>query len=63
MRKSIVVGTKEDVAKLKAKIDKATEEFQQAIDAGVNPYQAVVEMDAKLHRITTFNHPCMRNWI
>lgn len=69
MRKSIHEGTKADVSKMQAARDKRAaimlkahqsriyEECGQMIDAGINPYAAVVAMDAKLTRIVTFNHP------
>lgn len=58
MRKNIHMGTKADVIKRRAKeINQAHEECAQMIDAGVNPYAAVVAMDTKLSRIVTFNHP------
>lgn len=57
MRKSIHVGTKADVRKMQKRIAKAAEECKEMIDAGINPYAAVVAMDSKLTRIVTFNHP------
>ena len=68
MRKNIHMGTKADVIKRRSKpvldvellhipISETYHECGQMIAAGVNPYAAVVAMDAKLSRIVTFNHP------
>ena len=61
MRKSLLLGTKKDVQERKELHSKlfaaAHTEFTKMIDAGVNPYAAVVAMDTKLTRIVTFNHP------
>ena len=60
MRKSLVQGTKADVRKRRAiqkeLISAAYRECAQMIEAGVNPYAAIVVMDTKLTRIVTFNH-------
>ena len=69
MRKSIVRGTKSDVLKrranqlklqsvdVKTAMDAAADECGKMIAAGMNPYLAVYQMDSKMLRIATGNHP------
>ena len=58
-RTSLHQGTKADVVKRCAKelIEQHSNECQQMISAGINPYSAVVAMDSKIQRIATGNHP------
>lgn len=53
MRKSILVGNKEDVARMRKAVE------QRAIDAVLNPSRLVNrnEMSKRDLRIATFNHP------
>ena len=57
MRKSLIMGTKEDVIKRRAKQNTrlkpvmTNEQLQEFIDAGLKQSKA---------RIVTFNHPCIK---
>lgn len=52
MRKSILMGTREDVIKRRAK---------QANNAPVHNSNSNRTFDS-VRRIVTFNHPCLNNW-
>lgn len=58
MRKSLIMGTKEDLSRMrsrnlpsKRKPLMTDEELQQSIDAAI---------EQNKHRIETFNHPCIK---
>ncbi|ECO0025075.1 hypothetical protein ZN88_15575 [Salmonella enterica subsp. enterica serovar Newport] len=57
MRKSLHQGTKADVEAMHKRIDEASRECEEMINAGINPYAAVVAMDTKINQIITYNHP------
>lgn len=57
MRKSLHQGTKADVEAMHKRITEASRECEQMINAGINPYAAVVAMDNKINQIITYNHP------
>ena len=57
MRKSLHQGTKTDLEAFKKRLADAHKECDEQIQAGINPYAAVVAMDTKITRIVTFNHP------
>lgn len=57
MRKSLHQGTKVDVEAMHKRIAEASRECEEMINAGINPYAAVVAMDNKINQIITYNHP------
>lgn len=57
MRKSLHQGTKANVEAMHKRIAEASRECEEMINAGVNPYAAVVAVDNKINRIITYNHP------